>query len=115
VITTQRAHSLLLSSHRYSVPIIAETLGVCRQSISQWIKAWNHVGLGGLIEERRSGRPRQLSIDVENEVVEKILISPRGIKRRLAEITFNPGISIGKETLRRRCKRARLNWKRVDP
>jgi hypothetical protein len=49
--TRKRAHSILLSNQGYSVPYITEILGVCRQSISSWIKAWDSIGFIGLLEQ----------------------------------------------------------------
>ena len=111
--TRKRAYSILLSYKRYSIPYITEILGVCRQSISRWIKAWNKLGLLGLIEESRSGCPRKLSSVQEDIVIKKVKKNPRGIKILLAEIASEMNISICKDTLRRICKRAGLKWKRI--
>jgi transposase len=111
--TRKRAHSILLSDKKYPISIIADMLGVCRQSVSQWIKAWNDIGLSALIEKKKSGRPRKLSIDIENEVIDLIKKKPRSVKRLLSEIIEKTGILICKDTLRRTCKRAGLKWKRI--
>lgn len=111
--TRKRAHSILLSNNGYSIPYISEILGCCRQSVSSWIKAWDNTGLTGLTEDSRSGRPRKLTIEEQEEVIIKVKENPRGIKRLLAEIAEKMGISICKDTLRRICKRAGLKWKRI--
>jgi transposase len=112
-ITRKRAHSILLSHNGYHIPYITEILGVCRQSIALWVKKWDVVGLLALIEDTRSGRPRKLAAEEEQKVITKIKDSPRSIKKIIAEIADKTGISIGKETLRRICKRAGLKWKRI--
>jgi transposase len=111
--TRKRGHSILLSNKGYSIPQIAEITSVCRQSLSLWIKMWDEMGLLGLLEKPRSGRPRALSIEEENEAVEKVKKEPRNLKKVLAEIADKTGLTICKETLRRICKRAGLKWKRV--
>lgn len=112
-ITRKRAHSILLSDNGYHIPYITEILGVCRQSLALWIKNWDLVGLLALIEDTRSGRPRKLPAEEEKKVITKIKDSPRCIKKLIAEIADKTGITIGKETLRRICKRAGLKWKRI--
>jgi transposase len=111
--TRKRAQTILLSNQRYSIPYISEIVAACRQSVSAWITNWDEIGLAGLIEKARSGRPRKLTLKEENEVIERIIEEPRSIKKVLAEITKKTGITICRETLRRICKRAGLNWKRV--
>ena len=55
--TRKRAHSLLLSQEGYCLGKISDLLGICRQSVSNWLDAWKMDGLAGLIEQHRSGRP----------------------------------------------------------
>ncbi len=111
--TRKRAQSILLSNQRYSIPYISEIVVACRQSVSAWITNWDEIGIGGVIEKSRSGRPRKLTLEEENDAIERIIEAPRSIKKVLAEITQKTGITICRETLRRICKRAGLNWKRV--
>jgi len=111
--TRKRAQSILLSNQSYSIPYISEIVSACRQSISSWITNWDEIGLLGLIENIRTGRPRKLSIEDENNAIEKIIEEPRSIKKVLADITTKTGVTICKETLRRICKRAGLSWRRV--
>ena len=102
-----------IAARDYSIPYIIEILGVCRLRYSSWIKAWDNIGLLGLIERQRSFCPRKLSLDEEKEVILKVKENPRGIKRIIPEITNKMGVSICKDTLRRICKRAGLRWKRI--
>jgi transposase len=67
-----RAHAILLSDEGYSVQEIAQIYGVCRQTVSSWIKAWENKGLVGLMDQARSGRPRKLSAQEEIEVLESL-------------------------------------------
>ncbi|MDM8567898.1 helix-turn-helix domain-containing protein [Candidatus Halobeggiatoa sp. HSG11] len=112
-IVRKRAHSILLSSQGYSIPNIIRILGGCRQSVSRWLRVWDSIGIIGLIERHRSGRPRKLSVEQEQKAVEKIQENPRSIKKVLAELSRETGLSICKETLKRICKRAGLKWKRI--
>lgn len=111
--TRKPAQSILLSNQSYSIPYISEIVSACRQSISSWITNWDEIGLLGLIENLRTGRPRKLSIEAQNEIIAKISEDPRSIKKVLADITTKTGVTICRETLRRTCKRAGLSWRRV--
>ncbi|HEC85460.1 MAG: hypothetical protein DRR08_13905 [Candidatus Parabeggiatoa sp. nov. 2] len=78
--TRKRAHGILLSNKGYSVPKIVNILGGCRQSASRWIKVWDTIGIAGLIEKHRSGRPQKVSTEIETEAYEKVKENPRGIE-----------------------------------
>lgn len=112
-ITRKRAHSILLSNKGYRVPEIVRIVEGCRQSVSRWLKMWDDIGIIGLIERHRSGRPRKLNAIQEKEAIEKIKENPRSIKSVLSQIADNTGVSICKETLRRICKKSGLKWKRI--
>jgi len=72
-ITRKRAHSILLSNQGYSIPKITRILGnCCRQSVSRWLRVWDNVGIRGLIERHRSGRPLKLTATQEQEVIELV-------------------------------------------
>jgi len=60
-ITRKRAHSILLNQEGYYFKKIGHMLGVCRQSVSNWLKAWETDGIAGLIEKKRTGRPKKLN------------------------------------------------------
>ncbi len=80
-ITRKRAHSILLSNQRYSISKITKILGnCCRQSVSRWLRVWDDIGILGLIEKHRSGRPRKLTATQEQEAVELVKENPRGIR-----------------------------------
>lgn len=111
--TRKRGHSILLSNKGYSIPQISEITEICRQSLATTIKRWNEMGLLGLIEKPRSGRPRILFSEAEKEAVERVKKEPRNLKKVLAEIADRTGLTLCKETLRRICKRAGLKGKRV--
>jgi len=111
--TRKRAHSLLLSTDGYCLSKISKTLGVCRQSVSSWLEAWERDGLAGLIEQHRSGRPTKLNQLEEIEVIELVKSEPRNLKKVLVEITEKTGVKMSLKTLKRICKKAGMKWKRI--
>jgi transposase len=111
--TRIRAHAILLSDGGYPVQEIAQIHGVCRQTISSWIRAWESKGLVGLVDQARSGRPRKLSAQEEAQVLECLQAEPRSIKQAVAELEKQLGMKVSASTIKRLRKRAGLVLKRV--
>ena len=57
---SQRAHLILLSAQRHSVPELATLFGMSRATVRFWIRRFDVYGPAGLYDEPRSGRPRKL-------------------------------------------------------
>jgi transposase len=55
----QRAHAVLLSGKRYSLAQLTDIFEVSRDTVSGWLKAWEHYGLLGLRDQEHSGRPHK--------------------------------------------------------
>jgi transposase len=108
-----RAHAVLLSYGTFKLSMIANVYGVCRQTVSTWIHAWESNGICGLLDKPRSGRPRILSQEAEADALIRVNASPRSLKSVLAELAENHGLTLSVSTLKRVCKRAGLSWKRV--
>lgn len=110
-----RAHAVLLSDTGFKLTEIASIYNICRQTAATWLHAWKDRGLCALFNMPRSGRPRILCNEAEADVITRVNQSPRSLKKVLAELTasldltVNPSLS----TLKRICKRAGLNWKRI--
>jgi putative transposase len=58
--TFKRATALLELSRGKGFGEVAETLGVCYQSVSSWCQAYKQKGLLMLYDEPRSGRPIEI-------------------------------------------------------
>jgi len=111
--TRIRATAVLLSNQKMPLQSIASVSGVCRQTASIWLTNWKEQGIKGLIDKPRSGRPSELSLPQETEIIEMVEKSPRSLKQVLAEIEKRWNIRLTKSTLKRLCKKAKLSWKRV--
>jgi len=107
-----RAHALILSDKGYKVQEIADIHDVCRQSVSSWIRNWESEGLSGLLDKPRSGRPKEIKLD-ENVLIDNITENPKSLKKILAELEKELGISISYSYLRKLCKKAGYCWKRI--
>ena len=111
--TRVRAQSILLSSQGYRLKEISSICNVCRQTVSSAIHDWENIGLLGLIDEYRSGRPKMLTEAQENIVIEAVIESPRSLKKVLSDLSKNFEIDLTLSTLKRMCKAAGMSWKRV--
>jgi transposase len=69
--------------------------------------------LCGLIDKQGRGRPCILTEEQQIEVVKKVEKSPRSLKKVLADLTKEFGISISIDTLKIICKKAGFVWKRI--
>lgn len=108
-----RARAILLNHLGLKVMLISTIFGICRQTVSIWLHAWEDTGICGLLDKPRSGRPRILSQAAETDALNRVNQSPRSLKKVLAELSDSLGITLSLSTLKRTCKRAKLNWKRV--
>src|SRR5215212_10512154 len=61
----QRAQMVLLSAQRRSVPEIAALFEVSRATVRFWLRQFDAEGSGGLRDEPRGGRPRKVTLRVE--------------------------------------------------
>lgn len=73
---SQRAHMILLSVERYSVPEIARIFHTSRATVRFWIRRFNAEGPVGLYDRPRSGRPRKVTAEVAHTLVELIQDDP---------------------------------------
>lgn len=112
-LTRNRAHSILLSYRGHSVPNICAIYHVCRQTVSTLFYKWETQGLCGLIDKPGRGRPCILTEKQTIEAIKKVKQSPRSLKKVIADLTKEFGISISIDTLKIICKKAGLVWKRV--
>ena len=112
-LTRNRAHSILLSYNGYSVPEICAIYNVCRQTVSSCFHKWEARGLCGLVDRPGRGRLCILTEEQQIEVIKKVEQSPRSLKKVVADLTKEFGLSISIDTLKRICKKAGMIWKRM--
>lgn len=111
--TRTRAHCILLSNQRYALKEIAAICNISRQTVSSAIHEWDSIGFLGLVDEHRIGRQKILTKTQEHHLIDKVVESPRSIKKVLSEFSEAFQISLSLSTLKRICKAAGLSWKRV--
>jgi transposase len=67
---SQRAQMVLLSANRWTVPQIALVFTVSKATVRFWIRQFEAEGPEGLFDDERPGRPRKISSDVEQKLIE---------------------------------------------
>lgn len=73
---SRRAQMILLSIRRRKVPDIADIFGVCEPTVRFWIHSFNAYGPDGLYDQPRSGRPRKVTNDVVDEIIQLVQKDP---------------------------------------
>lgn len=58
---SKRLHSVILNSEGRTSTEIAKVLHASREKVSEWLKIYDHQGVDGLLEGRRTGRPSRLT------------------------------------------------------
>ena len=96
-----RAHGILLGHRGFRLQEIATILFLTRQSISIFFDAWESIGLAGLYDKLKSGRPRSLSSEEETFIGKAVRQEPRSIKRVLALLAEQSHKWISPSTLKR--------------
>ncbi len=108
-----RAHSLLLSAQGMTINAITKIYPVDRDTVSTWLRKWEHDGPASLHDKPRSGRPPKLTPEEQQLAIEYIKEDPRSLKQVVARFINKTDKRLSISSLKRLAKRARLRWKRV--
>jgi transposase len=85
----ERARIVLLSRHGDTVEEIAETLGVCQDTVRRWIHRFDRHGLAGLADQPRAGRPATYTPEEVGAVVAASLTKPEDLGLPFASWTLD--------------------------
>jgi transposase len=118
---SQRAHMVLLSLERHSVPEIAQWFETCRATVRFWIKRYNREGPPGLYDEPRSGRPSLAGAGVKSKLQELLQHDPQQegylatfwtVAMLLVVLARQVQVALSASTLRGVLHRLGLRWRR---
>ena len=120
---SQRAQMILLSAQHRSVPEIATLFDVSRATVRFWIRRFETAGPAGLRDEERSGRPRQITSEVEDRLVALITHDPQQADSTFLATFWTTAmltlvlasklhIAVCANTIRSALHRVRLRWRR---
>jgi len=118
---SQRAHMVLLSSDRHSVPEIARLFHTSRVTVRLWMRRFDRHGPPGLYDEPRSGRPRKAGETVRDKLKNLVDQDPQGsgylatfwtVAMLLAVLLTQAQVSLSASTLRNTLHQLGLRWRR---
>ena len=72
-----RLHGVLLVAQGMTCPEVAKLLGDAPRTVEYWVHEFAEMGLAGLLESERSGRPRRLSAQQLQEINAVLRHMPR--------------------------------------
>jgi transposase len=108
-----RAHMILLSHRGYSLQEIASIVNVTRQTVSIVIDNWENLGIAGLYDKPRTGRPHILTPEEEVFVRRLIEEDPRSVKKIQAILEAEKAKQVSDWTIKNILKNGKLKWKRI--
>jgi transposase len=128
----KRAQIMLLSNQGYTVHEIATQLNINERTPRRWIGRFNRLGIAGLEEGPRNGRPPIYSTQDVGVVIQMALTPPKEfalpfgswtLDRLVAYLTEVKGIAIKRSRIREIFRHEGLRWwqeegwfgERVDP
>jgi transposase len=107
-----RAHSLLLSHQRYTVPHIARIYQVDPRRVLAWMDRWQAWGLVGLYDRPRSGRPPIFNAAEQQKVYEFLEASPQDVKQVVEAMAHETQKRVSTKTIKRFINKSHI-WKRI--
>ena len=108
-----RANAIYLSHKGYSIDQISGIHEIHRDRVSKWMDNWEALGLVGLFERDKSGRPPKLTDRERQTVLECVKADPKSIKNTIAKIEEKFKKRVSGQTIKRIVKKSKLIWKRV--
>jgi transposase len=107
-----RAHSLLLSPQRYTIPPIAHLYQVDQRRVSAWMERWQTWGVVGLYDRPRSGRPRILNAEEQPQVYAYLDDSPKDLTKVADAVEQQTSKRVSTKTIKRLIQKSH-SWKRL--
>lgn len=105
----KRAQVVLLSNQGYTRAEISEQLDMCEHTVSRWIIRFNKLGIVGLEEGPRGGRPKVYSSEDVGVVIETALTSPQKLELPFNVWTLDRLVNYLSETRKIAMKRTRIS------
>ena len=103
--TRHRAHAIQLSNKSYTLSQLADVFSVRSNTISQWINDWEMLGVVGLFDKPRSGRPTILTADEVERFRQHIDKNPHQPKSAIALMEAETGKTASDDTYKRCLKK----------
>jgi len=85
----ERARIILAAIQEKRVPAIARQLHLSENAVRLWLKRFNALGLAGLQDEPRSGRPTTYTVEQVGEVIAAALTKPDALGQPFGSWTLD--------------------------
>lgn len=89
----QRAWGLLLSHRGYLAIRLSELFEVRQETVSAWFESWERLGVVGLLDQPRSGRPAIFSAQEQEQFLQYLAENPHQTKVVAARLQAETGKS----------------------
>lgn len=102
-----RAHCILLSHQGYRLNDIARFYQVSRRRVSAWIDRWHEIGLVGVYDQPRRGRPPIYNEDEQQRVDHYLNLYPQDVKQIVEKMAQETQKRVSSKTMKRYIKKKR--------
>jgi transposase len=96
-----------------TIKAIVKIYQVDRDTVSSWIKTWEHSGVERLYDKPRCGRPSKLTFEEKALAQQYSKEEPRCLNQVVERLSQKTAKRLSIASLKRLAKKARLRWKRV--
>jgi transposase len=86
---------------------------VDRDTVCSWLDHWEQLGIVGLQDDPRPGRPRKLGAEEQVRVRQLFEVHARSLKTIVGEVLKETGKQVSIDTIKRIGRKAKRLWKRV--
>lgn len=108
-----RSLIILMSNRGVQINQISLAFNIVRDTVSTTIKAWDNIGIRGLYDGSRSGRPPIFDEADRKIIINEITKEPRNLKTVISEVKKSTGKNSSTDTIKRIAKKKGLKWKRI--
>ena len=109
----QRAHCILLSYQRYQVTDLARIFDTTERTIYKWLDLWETHHFVGLYDRKGRGRKPKLDDGQRRQVKEWANEYPKNLRKIVALVREEYGISVSKRTIKRILRSFDFSWRRI--
>lgn len=108
----QRAHCILLSYEGMKISDLIDFFQVSRRTIYNWMNDWEEQRLLGLYNQTGRGRKPTFNEEQKQKIKEWVKLYPKDLKKVLAQIKEEWGITVSKDTIKRVLRSLVMTWRR---
>ena len=109
----RRAHCILLSYQGYQVNELAKILDREERTIYTWLNQWERCHFAGLYDKKGRGRKPKLNTEQQYQVKEWTKEHPKNLRKIVALVREEYGISVSRRTIKRILRNLRFSWRRI--